>query len=137
MKKSVLFLFLVMSSVSYAEPLNTQVERIESEFSNCMNEALSTLEFNMCMDESLQQADAERMRVYKHVLAILKEEGAVESKISSLETSEQFWLAVREKKCDSAGADMRGGSGEALLIGECLVSETAEHIRELAEMLNK
>lgn len=137
MKKTVLALFLVAASVSQAGTLVTRINNIESEFAACSDRAESTYEQNMCADDSFEQADLERRRIYKQVLAIFKEEGASESKINSIKEAEQFWLAVRDKKCADAGEEMRGGSGEGLAVGRCLVSETVKHVNELISLVSE
>lgn len=91
---------------------------------------LSTHEMIQCTDRELQQYDRKLNRVYRELMQRLPPEER-----QRLREADRAWITYRDRECDFEGFEMRGGSGEALLVAGCLVTKTRERIRDLQRLL--
>ena len=121
LKKYLLLPFLLSPMLSNASPAQV----------NCKDyTSLSTHEMLQCEDQELQHYDRQLNSVYKQLMHKLPPEER-----ARLKKAEKAWIAYRDLECDFEGFEMRGGSGEALLIQGCLVVKTKNRLKELRQIL--
>jgi len=98
-------------------------------YKNCLDNANNTYEMRTCNGNELKYQDALLNKYYKLAMQKLSK-----SEKDVLRKAQRAWIKYRDSKCDAAGEPMRGGTGEALLIGGCLVDTTKIRAKELREI---
>ncbi len=129
MKKLLVVLVLFGVSSAYAG----DIKKIEADFSSCGEKAESTRDMNDCSDAALKAADAELNSVYQSIKSPLAKAGDEDSKeiLRRLVASQKAWLVFRDANCNLAGTDNLGGSGEGVVINNCLATSTINRVKEL------
>lgn len=107
--------------------------------SSC-DEKGSQSEINQCLWEEYQSADRELNEIWKRVKAeIDKRDRELEPRArgwpKALLDAQRGWLEYRQNHCAAVGFEMRGGTGERMLVNGCLARMTRERVSELKEML--
>ncbi len=98
---------------------------------NCKDYAsLSTHAMLQCEDKDLQRYDRQLNSAYKQLMHKLPPEER-----TRLKKAEKAWIVYRDLECNFEGFEMRGGSGEALLVQGCLVVQTKNRLKELRQVL--
>ena len=105
---------------------------------DCGNTSIQ-LELNFCAEQDWQEADAELNRVYKSVMAAMKEMDQslppeLQGAATTLRDAQRAWIVFRDANCNLAGYPMRGGSAEPLLIYGFLRQMTLDRTRQLQEL---
>jgi len=100
-----------------------------SNYKTCLNNAISDYEMIVCNDKELERQDKRLNRYYKQAM---KSES--NNKVR-LKKAQRVWIKYRDSKCEAEAALMEGGTGEALLIGGCIVETTRLRADELKTMI--
>ena len=103
------------------------------------DENLPQQEMNICLAEDFKAADAELNRVWKPAYAAMQErdrETGTPGYAAALLNSQRAWIAYRDAQCAVEANEMRGGSGEAMLLWGCkgrLTRERTMYLRGIVE----
>lgn len=102
---------------------------------NCKDPQTQT-EMNICAGMDYKAADAELNRIYRSVIAHMKDIDAdlppeLKGAEKALRAAQRAWIPYRDKACESYGFLARGGSMESMLVGHCLTEVTRNRTREL------
>lgn len=113
-------------------PANAQVN------ANCANPT-SQAEMNICARIAYEQADVELNKVYKQAIASMKDMDAnlppeLRGGEKALREAQRAWIPYRDKGCEAAGFQARGGSMEPMIVGMCLADVTRNRTNELKEL---
>jgi uncharacterized protein YecT (DUF1311 family) len=84
---------------------------------------------NFCLAQQFHGLEAQMEAAYADVLARLPEEDEVNMRAGHL-----AWITYRQMMCDVEAGMMRGGSGEPMLRGACMVRITEQRLQELQEV---
>ncbi len=110
-------------------PQDGEYTQTTASYQDCLDGATSTLAMRKCNAKELAYQDD---RLNANYQAAMRHISAREKTI--LRKAQRAWIRYRDSKCQSEGLEMRGGSGEYLLIGGCLVDETRKRADELRRM---
>jgi len=94
---------------------------------------------NQCLAEAFTGADAELNRVWKPAYAEMQRvdrDTGETGYAAALLASQRAWIAYRDAQCVAESWQMRGGSGEAMLLSGCklrLTRERVEFLRGIGE----
>ncbi len=103
---------------------------------DCEN-AVAQVELNICADQDYQKADAELNKVWKEARRTAKEVDAdqpsneMKGAEAALLAAQRAWITYRDRNCELAGFDARGGSMEPMLVSGCLAEMTRARTKEL------
>lgn len=102
---------------------------------NC-NDPQTQTEMNICAGLDYKAADAELNRIYRSVVARMKNIDAdlppqLRGAEKALRAAQRAWIPYRDKACESYGFLARGGTMESMLVGTCLTDVTRNRIKEL------
>lgn len=91
---------------------------------------------NICAGLDYEAADAELNAAYKEAVAAMKETDAdlppeLKGAEKALREAQRGWIVYRDKTCEAAGFEARGGSMESMLVGQCLADTTRNRTQEL------
>jgi len=100
-----------------------------SSYQSCLDNAPDTHAMRTCNARELAYQDGLLNTHYQSAMHRLSK-----SERHKLRQAQRAWITYRDTKCEAQGRDMRGGTGEALLIGGCLVEETKKRAGELREI---
>jgi uncharacterized protein YecT (DUF1311 family) len=100
-----------------------------SSYQRCLDNSSSTYEMRVCNGNELDYQDGLLNRYYKQAMRRLSK-----NEKRKLRNAQRAWIKYRDAKCESEGKSMRGGTGEFLLIGGCLVETTTQRAKELRAM---
>jgi uncharacterized protein YecT (DUF1311 family) len=84
----------------------------------------------ICNNNELEYQDGLLNRYYRQTMRRLSN-----NEKQKLKKAQRAWIKYRDAKCDAEGKEMRGGTGESLLIGACLVETTKLRAKELKDMI--
>ncbi len=116
--KRQLTLLVATVTISIATPVSYQ---------KCMDTSDgSTHQFRKCNSDELDYQDRLLNKYYKQAMQKL-----AESEKSKLRKAQRAWIKYRDANCDVESAPMRGGTGERVLYGGCLVDMTTKRASEL------
>jgi len=126
---------------TFDEVYNYMVESINSQVSSnqqdrytsyqiCLDNATSTFDMKICNVNELEYQDRLLNRYYREIMRKLSKDEK-----QKLKKAQRAWIKYRDAKCDAEGKEMRGGTGESLLIGACLVETTKVRVKELRDMI--
>lgn len=119
--------------------VKTELTAIEKRLGACTEKNPSNLELNQCTARADEAADKVLNRVYASFADRLKHgspDDAVDNKekLKRLIASERAWIAFRDAECQLRGTQMLGGSGEGLVVGDCLYTMTKDRAKSLDEL---
>lgn len=100
----------------------------------CMDKAQSNVDMKQCSWDAYGAADKILNKVYAQQVATLKtpdDFGQNPEILRRLVVSERAWITFRDADCDYQGTSMIGGTGEGLVISECLVGKTISRVKDL------
>jgi uncharacterized protein YecT (DUF1311 family) len=100
-----------------------------STYQSCFDHASSTHAMRRCNAQELAYQDGRLNTYYHDAMRRLSK-----SEQDTLRQAQRAWITYRDKKCEAAGREMRGGTGEYLLIEGCLIDETRKRAEELREI---
>jgi len=115
-----------INTASYYSPPRAEI----SPYQRCLNNSDSTYEMRVCNGNELDYQDGLLNKYYKQAMRRLSQHEK-----RKLRNAQRAWIKYRDAKCESEGKDMRGGTGEYLLIGGCLVETTTQRAKELRGMI--
>jgi len=99
---------------------------------NCQNiDMLDNHSRLRCHDEEFRFYDRQLNQVYRELMRRLPAEER-----GRLKAAERAWIKFRDLECDFEAFPMRGGSGEALFVGACLVEQTKNRLHQLSISLD-
>jgi len=84
---------------------------------------------NICLGQNFLALEAQMEAEYASVLARLPAEEEV-----SMRAGHLAWITYRQMMCDVEAGMMRGGSGEPMMRGFCMVRITEQRVQELQEV---
>lgn len=98
---------------------------------------------NICAANAAQAADYEMNLAWKHVAAEMKRRDTqIDRKtdrepgfFDTLLASQRAWITYRDKQCQVASFEMRGGSGAAQIHGGCFYELTRARIAQLNALI--
>ncbi len=133
MKKMILAMTLAGGSFAHAGDIKV----IEKTFAAWAFEAVSTMDQRMCAGDALKASDKMLNEIYQEIKSPLVSSKDADSKeiLNRLVTSQRAWITYRDTNCELAGTQMLGGSGEGVIIGDCLASETIKRVKDLSNLL--
>lgn len=79
-----------------------------------------------CLERKYAVADKELNNIYKQKMSSLDE-----SRKAALKKEQVAWIKEKESKCDKAGKEMEGGTGEMVMIKDCYVQMTEKRVAYL------
>lgn len=105
---------------------------------DCAN-AMAQMEMNYCAEQDWVTADEALNASYKELMAALrvwdKDNATNPPEADRLRDAQRAWVTYRDKACEVAGAPMRGGSAEPLLIYGCLREMTEIRTADLEALI--
>ena len=119
--QTALLLFAVMLAAS-ASP--------QQDLKRCYDEARSTYAMRQCNAEEFRIYDQALNESYRQLMQRLDP-----TERRNLREAQRAWIRYRDAECRFEGFAMRGGTGEALLVGECLAEMTQRRAGELRKIL--
>ena len=104
---------------------------------------VTQIEMTMCARADYERADIDLNKQWKTTLAEMrrmdKESAGYGYRppgyADALLASQRTWIAYRDAQCTVEGQEMRGGSGEPMLVNMCLARITRERTAALAGMI--
>ena len=99
---------------------------------------------NYCNAQAFWKLDAELTKAYDAALADKKKQDQdapppegpdLKTEAEALTIAEKAWLQYRDAHCDGMGYKARGGSLEALLVGNCKIELTRTRMKELEDLM--
>jgi len=102
----------------------------DSSYQRCLDNSVSTYDMRVCTGNELEYQDGLLNRYYKQAMRRLSREEK-----RKLRNAQRAWIKYRDAKCEAAGREMRGGTGELLLINECILDTTKVRAKELRDMI--
>ncbi len=110
---------------SFISPSNQDVS-----YKDCLdNSGGTTYKMKECNGKELVYQDKLLNKYYK---IAIKQRSQKEQGV--LKKAQRSWISYRDNKCNAEGEAMRGGTGEGLLIGSCLIDMTKTRANELKSM---
>ncbi|MCO5080295.1 MAG: lysozyme inhibitor LprI family protein [Rhizobiaceae bacterium] len=109
---------------------------------DCEN-AMAQVELNMCADQDYRKADAELNKIWKEARQTAKELDADQSSDdmkgaeAALLAAQRAWITYRDRSCELAGFEARGGSMEPMLVSGCLAEMTRARTKELRSFMGE
>ena len=109
---------------------------------DCAN-AMAQAELNICASQDYEKADAELNRVWKQARKTAKDVDADQDSAElkgaeqALLAAQRAWITYRDKNCELAGFEARGGSMEPMLISGCLAEMTTARTKELRSFIGE
>lgn len=93
-----------------------------------------------CAEQDWMRADAALNAAYKRAIARLRAQDAdlppeLRGGEAALRQAQRAWVGFRDAACEAEGFEMRGGSGEAMLVYACRARLTDERAADLALIL--
>jgi len=102
----------------------------DSSYQRCLDNSVSSYDMRVCTGNELEYQDGLLNRYYKQAMRRLSREEK-----RKLRDAQRAWIKYRDAKCETAGREMRGGTGELLLINECILDTTKVRAKELRDMI--
>ncbi|RCS22196.1 DUF1311 domain-containing protein [Phyllobacterium salinisoli] len=107
------------------------------------NNALTQAEMDSCASQAYEAADAELNKVYKQVVAAMQAKdkagpqanGDSGSALEALRQAQRAWISYRDRQCELAGLEARGGTMEPMLVSSCLARLTRSRTKQLKQIL--
>ena len=105
---------------------------------NC-NEPRTQMEMNICAGQEYRAADAELNKVYKAVIAQMKDMDSglppeLKGAEKTLRKAQRAWIPYRDMACETYGFQARGGTMERMLVAECLGKMTRRRTKDLKDV---
>ncbi|MCC8462000.1 MAG: lysozyme inhibitor LprI family protein [Rickettsia endosymbiont of Ecitomorpha arachnoides] len=119
MKKTIIFCWLFLSSISYA-------------FAVDCNNAMTQGDMNYCAGEEYKKVDKKLNQIYKEILKHISDE---QEKVNLLKKSQNLWIKYRDADCEFRSSGVYGGSVYPMILLMCLTEKTEERIKEFEVML--
>ena len=102
--------------------------KLSNAFYQCVKGAgRSTVGLGICMHAEFQRQDGGLNQVYQRVMGHLSA-----SQRATLRDNERRWVRMTKSHCDHAGDEIKGGTGQPILIEQCFMFETAKRVDVLA-----
>lgn len=94
----------------------------------CLDEATSNYAMKQCISQEYTRQDDKLNKEYKSLMETLKKDTSQEGLeiVTRVIKAERAWINFRDTSCAVDGIQMLGGSGEGLIVGECLTKLTRE-----------
>ena len=89
-----------------------------------------------CTDSAYQAAD----KVLNHTYQTLSKDWVAgtdadaQERKKRLVNAQRAWVAFRDAECSLQGTAMLGGSGEGLVVLNCLYSQTTQRVKQLEDL---
>jgi uncharacterized protein YecT (DUF1311 family) len=105
--------------------------------------AQSNVEMKACAARDLSAADAALNRQYAatmRAMTALDRDWPRDSAdkragyVATLRSAQRAWIAFRDLHCSAVGYQMRGGTGEGLLVTTCRADLTRDRTKQLAQL---
>lgn len=123
--------------------LLTLLAAAQAQAVDCDN-ALSQLAMTQCAAQAFAKADGVLNAEYRKTIAAMrKADAGVDSRLPSdtrpgyaaaLVEAQRAWIAFRDAHCRLVGYQMRGGSGEPMLVWQCKETLTRARIKQLIDL---
>ncbi|MDB5438486.1 MAG: hypothetical protein JWM33_913 [Caulobacteraceae bacterium] len=102
--------------------------KLSANYERCMDKSEGvTVEMHDCISAEYDRQDARLNTAYKVALARM-----TPTQQTRLRELERGWLKATKTSCDHAGDENAGGTGQAIQISDCYLSETAKRADVLA-----
>ena len=98
----------------------------------CFDNATNNHAMMQCTWKELAYQDRRLNRYYKRAMKRLEPEER-----ARLRKAQRAWITFRDLECDFEGWEMRGGSGEPLLIGGCRLDMTRKRADALKAIVSE
>jgi uncharacterized protein YecT (DUF1311 family) len=132
-----------------AKKANPEIAAIKKQEAKCFEKAESNFDMKMCASKTHDAADKLLNKTYQRIIAKLDQQIAQEKKdklddyaASGQETKSRLiavqraWVSYRDAVCVFEGLEMLHGTGEGLVIGNCLSRLTIARAAELIDILD-
>jgi len=116
---------LLLSAVTIAASASPQ-----QDLKRCYDEARSTYAMRQCNAKEFRIYDQALNESYRQLMHRLDP-----TERRNLREAQRAWIRYRDAECRFEGFEMRGGTGEALLVGGCLAEMTRRRAGELRKFL--
>ncbi len=120
-----------------------QIAAIDATLKACIDKDGSNLGMKMCTSDADAAADRLLNAIYRSNVEQLKkaapsddERASNQETLKRLVASERAWIAYRDADCDLQGTEMLGGSGESLVIVDCVLSMTKQRAKSLDDLFS-
>ncbi len=101
-----------------------------SDYQYCLDNSMNNHEMRECNGKEFMHQDKRLNKYYEQVMNSFDS-----NEKTTLKRAQRAWIKYRDSKCEAEGEPMRGGSGEALLIGGCRAKTTRLRADELKSMI--
>ncbi len=132
---------LLLAAPALAD-VKSELAGIEKQLNVCIDKDQSNAGMIACTEAAQGAADKVLNRVYKSFADRLKEKSSIgldednKETLKRLVASERAWIGYRDADCSLQGTQMLGGSGEGLVIAQCLYGKTRDRAKALDELRN-
>ena len=109
---------------------------IEAKLNKCISADDSNLGMRQCTDMAYQAADKVLNQTYQTLTKdwVGGTDADAQERKKRLVNAQRAWLTFRDAECALQGTAMLGGSGEALVILNCLYNQTLQRVKQLEDL---
>jgi uncharacterized protein YecT (DUF1311 family) len=122
-------IFLIAFIALYLPNCTYAIGKI-SEFKDCYDHAIATIELRDCLNKELAYYDQLLNLSYKELMRVLPF-----SEKSKLKLAEKSWIDFKNNECDFLGFTSRDGTLEPIIIISCHIDMTKQRLNTLVDYI--
>ena len=126
----------VLASVGAMADVNADLARVKFTLDRCIKTDDTNVGMKQCVAAAFRDADKLLNRTYQGMSKewIGDDIGSSERK-KRLIAAQRAWIAFRDVECSLQATEMLGGTGEGLIVGQCLYEMTANRVVQIEDLM--